>query len=158
MGNVLEYCYTTKKEARVYTVNNKECQSCPMRNQCTSGKKQRRVQHSIYKDEYERLNARIRSFNGKKKRRIRQITTEPLFAEAKENHGLSKFMTRGIQKAKKNSLLIASVQNLKRLMIFGKTKLQVELRNPKSFPVQFKRMFHQDGGRLLFDFTVSCFA
>ena len=59
-------------------------------------------------------------------RRIRQITTEPLFAEAKENHGLSKFMTRGIEKAKKNSILIASIQNLKRLMTFCKRKLPNE--------------------------------
>ena len=135
-GKDLEYRYTTHREAKVYTAKKKECQSCPLRDKCTSGKNQRRIQHSIYIDEYERLDLRIRSYNGKKKRRIRQITTEPLFAEAKENHGLSKFMTRGIQKAKKNSMLIASVQNLKRLINFGKKKLQVEMRKAKNFLVQ----------------------
>jgi transposase len=131
-GNILEYRYTTKRQAKVYAAEKKECKNCPLRNKCTSGKKQRLVQHSIYIDEYERLDSRIKSYNGKKKRRIRQITTEPLFAEAKENHGLSKFMTRGIQKAKKNSMLIASVQNLKRLINFGKKKLQVDMKKVKS--------------------------
>lgn len=126
-GNILKYCYTTKREAKVYAVKEKECLGCPMRDKCTSGKKIRRVQHSIYKAEYDRLFARIRSYSGKKMRRIRQITTEPLFAEAKENHGLSKFMTRGIEKAKKNSILIASIQNLKRLMTFCKRKLPNEM-------------------------------
>jgi len=126
-GNILKYCYTTKREAKVYAVKDKECLGCPMREKCTSGRKIRCVQHSIYKDEYDRLYARIRSYSGKKMRRIRQITTEPLFAEAKGNHGLSKFMTRGIGKAKKNSILIASVQNLKRLMTFSKRKLPNEM-------------------------------
>ena len=31
-------------------------------------------------------------------------------------HGLRKFMTRGIEKAQKRSYIIASVQNLKRLL------------------------------------------
>ena len=126
-GNYLEYRYTTKRQARVYAVKNKECFSCPMREKCTSGKKIRFVQHSIYKDEYDRLAVRIKSYSGKKMRRIRQITTEPLFAEAKQNHGLSKFMTRGLQKAKKNSILIASVQNLKRLIISCNRKLPNEM-------------------------------
>jgi transposase len=126
-GNVLQYCHTTKRQAKVYAVKNKECFSCPMREKCTSGTKIRYVQHSIYKDEYNRLAVRIKSYGGIKMRRIRQITTEPLFAEAKQNHGLSKFMTRGIQKAKKNSILIASIQNLKRLMMFCNRRLSNEM-------------------------------
>ena len=126
-GNILQYCYTTKRQAKTYAVKNKECFSCPIREKCTSSKKIRQVQHSIYKQEYERLFARIKSNDGRRMRRIRQITTEPLFAEAKQNHGLSKFMTKGIQKAKKNSILIASVQNLKRLMKFCKRKLPNEM-------------------------------
>lgn len=57
-------------------------------------------------------------------KRIRPITTEPLSRQSREeNHGLSKFMTRGKEKARKKSLLIASVQNLKRLIRFCKRKL-----------------------------------
>ena len=137
-GNILEYCYTTKKEAKLYAVKEKECHSCPLRQKCTSGKKIRQVQHSIYKEEYDRLFNRIKSYSGKKMRRIRQITTEPLFAEAKENHGLSKFMTRGIGKAKKNSILIASIQNLKRLMKFCKRKLPNEI-----FKIKFLAHIHR---------------
>ena len=47
---------------------------------------------------------------------IRKTVSEGLFAEAKANHTLCKFMTRGIDNAQKKSYLIASVQNLKRLM------------------------------------------
>ena len=39
-------------------------------------------------------------------------------------HGLRKFMTKGIEKAQKRSYMIASVQNLKRLLgqIYGTVK------------------------------------
>jgi len=135
-GNRLEYCYANKKkEARVYSVKKKECFSCPIKDKCSPGKNLRRIQHSVYKEEYDRLFERLSSYKSKRMRRIRQITTEPLFAEAKENHCLSKFMTRGINKARKNSILIASVQNLKRLMKFTKRKLanEVRIKNNNSF-------------------------
>ena len=121
-GQVLSYRYTTKREAKVNSVTKKECLSCPIKNNCSSGQNIRRVQHSVYLAEYERLSARIKTPKGKRMKRLRQINTEPLFAEAKMNHGLSKFMTRGIEKARKNSYAIASVQNLKRLMKLNPSK------------------------------------
>lgn len=60
-------------------------------------------------------------------KRLRQINTEPLFAEAKANHGLLKFMTRGIDKAKKNSIMIATVQNLKRAMKITQRRIPNEM-------------------------------
>jgi len=121
-GQILNYRYTTKREAKVYSVTKKGCSSCPIKNKCTSGQKRRSVQHSIYIAEYERLSVRIKTPKGKRMKRLRQINTEPLFAEAKMNHGLSKFMTRGIEKARKNSYAIASVQNLKRLIKLNPSK------------------------------------
>lgn len=46
----------------------------------------------------------------------RKTGPELLFAEAKKDHGLKKFMTRGLSSAQKNSLMIATVQNIKRLL------------------------------------------
>jgi transposase len=115
-GKGLKYKYTTKKKAKVYCVENKECLSCLLREKCTKGKKLRRIQHSIFIKEYERLSERMKGHNGKQKMRIRKTTTEPLFAEAKSNHGLSKFMTIGLGNSQKKAFCIATVQNLKRLV------------------------------------------
>jgi hypothetical protein len=46
----------------------------------------------------------------------RKTGPELLFAEAKKDHGLRKFMSKGLSSAQKNSLMIATVQNLKRLL------------------------------------------
>jgi hypothetical protein len=48
--------------------------------------------------------------------RKRQVWVEPLFAEAKLWHGLSRFRLRGLPKVNMEALLIAAGQNLKRLL------------------------------------------
>jgi hypothetical protein len=48
--------------------------------------------------------------------RKRQVWVEPLFAEAKEWHGLRRFRLRGLEKVNGKALLIAAGQNLKRLL------------------------------------------
>jgi len=116
MGHQLKYKYITKRKGKVYCVENKECLSCSLKEKCSPGKKLRRLQHSVFIKEYERLSERMSSSKGKQKMRIRKTTTEPLFAKAKMNHGLSKFMTRGIDKSQKKAFCIATVQNLKRLV------------------------------------------
>jgi len=105
----LEYNHTTKKKATVYSVKNKECLSCPIREKCMQGKKVRHVQHSIFREEYQRLSERMHSWSGKQMMKIRKTNTEPLFAEAKTNHGLSKFMTIGLAKSQKKAFVIATV-------------------------------------------------
>ena len=48
--------------------------------------------------------------------RKRQVWVEPLFAEAKDWHGLRRFRLRGLAKVNGEALLIAAGQNLKRLL------------------------------------------
>jgi hypothetical protein len=45
--------------------------------------------------------------------------SEPLFAEAKDWHGMRRFHLRGLEKVNIEALLIASGQNVKRLLTFG---------------------------------------
>lgn len=46
--------------------------------------------------------------------RKRQVWPEPLFAEAKQWHGLRQFRLRGLQRVNMEGLLVAAGQNLKR--------------------------------------------
>jgi len=48
--------------------------------------------------------------------RKRSVWVEPLFGEAKDWHGLRRFRLRGLWKVNVEALLIASGQNLKRLL------------------------------------------
>ncbi len=48
--------------------------------------------------------------------RKRQVWVEPLFAEAKEWHGLGCLRLRGLENANIQGVLVAAGQNLKRLL------------------------------------------
>jgi hypothetical protein len=48
--------------------------------------------------------------------RKRKVWVEPLFAEAKDWHGLRRFRLRGLEKVNGEALCIAAGQNLKRLL------------------------------------------
>lgn len=45
---------------------------------------------------------------------------EPLFAEGKEWHGMSRFRLRRLRKVNAEALLVAAGQNVKRLLEFGR--------------------------------------
>jgi transposase len=112
----LRYFYTKKKkESRVYTSSPVECGNCILKKKCTSTSK-RMIHRSIYQEEVERAEQRMKRSEGKEAMRLRKTGPEPLFGEAKANHGLSKYMNRGISNAQKTSFVIATVQNIKRLL------------------------------------------
>ena len=63
---------------------------------------------------------RVKSYRGtfayEKALRKRRVWLEPLFSEAKDWHGLRTFRLRRLQKVTIEALLIASGQNVKRLV------------------------------------------
>jgi hypothetical protein len=123
MGKELKYHQLREGYAKIYFASKQDCSKCQIKDKCIPKGKKRKIQHTIYNEEYKRLAERSKTWSWKQMLIIRKINTEPLFAEAKANHGLSKFMTRGRDKAQKNSLMIAVVQNLKRIMkVNGKNK------------------------------------
>ena len=63
---------------------------------------------------------RVRGYHAteayKKAMRKRQVWVEPLFAEAKDWHGLRRFRLRGLENVNIEGLLVAAGQNLKRFL------------------------------------------
>jgi hypothetical protein len=74
------------------------------------------VQRSFYVDYLERVRGYHETEAYKKAIRKRQVWIEPLFAEAKEWHGLRRLRLRGLLNANIEGLVIATGQNLKRLL------------------------------------------
>ena len=99
------------------------CRSCTLKERCTKSSR-RQLKVSRYYGALDRLrtDSRTESFRALYRRRAPVI--EGIFAEAKQWHGLRRAWRRGLSKMKVQSLLIAAVLNLKRLMaallaIFG---------------------------------------
>ena len=116
------YTYQKKKQRNRYKAKEEDCSGCRLKQLCCPKGKSRSVSQTIYYKEYERLERRLKTPEARHASVIRKTVSEGLFAEAKMYHRLRKFMTRGIDKAQKRSYMIASVQNLKRLIRYIKGK------------------------------------
>ncbi|WP_317040415.1 transposase [Hymenobacter coccineus] len=56
-----------------------ECKTCPIREQCKGKKaKEKRLHHTPYKAHYERMLARLATRVGRRMRRLRAATAEPV--------------------------------------------------------------------------------
>src|SRR5205085_7322483 len=76
-----------------------------------------RIVHRQFDEEYlDRVRAYHKTAAYQKAIAKRRVWVEPLFGEAKQWHGLVRFRLRGLERVNSESLLIASGQNLKRLL------------------------------------------
>ena len=101
---------------RIYQAPAVACAACSQRKQCTTSPRGRRVSRSLNEDALDRVRGHHATEAYAKAMRKRKVWVEPLFAEAKEWHGLRRFRLRGLAKVNSEALLIAAGQNLKRLL------------------------------------------
>lgn len=110
--------YSTKRTEGVVAYRGEAavCNACPVKAKCTTSDHGRKVQRSFYVDYLEKVRSYHATEAYKKAMRKRQVWVEPLFAEAKEWHGLRRLRLRGLMNANIQGLLIAAGQNLKRFL------------------------------------------
>jgi transposase len=92
------------------------CNCCSMRPQCTDNKTGRQVLRHLEERYVDRVKSYRGTFAYEKALRKRRVWVEPLFGEAKDWHGLRRFRLRRLEKVNIEALLIASGQNVKRLV------------------------------------------
>ncbi len=101
---------------RIYQAPAADCTGCALRERCTSSPRGRRVSRSLDEDALDRVRGHHATEAYAKAMRKRKVWVEPLFAEAKDWHGLRRFRLRGAEKVNIQAQLIAAGQNLKRLL------------------------------------------
>jgi transposase len=92
------------------------CNACPLKAQCTPSDHGRGVHRHFAERYLERVRAYHQTSAYEKAMRKRKVWVEPLFAEAKDWHGLRRFRLRRLWRVNSEALLIAAGQNLKRLL------------------------------------------
>jgi transposase len=104
------------ERVRIYRADAATCKACPVKARCTNGLAGRQVRRSFDENDLERVRGYPETAEYRKARRKRSVWVEPLFAEAKDWHGLRRFRLRRLPKVNGSALLTASGQNLKRLL------------------------------------------
>jgi hypothetical protein len=123
------------------------CNSCALKAKCTSANSGRLLRRSFDERYVERVRAHHETEACKKAMRKRQVWIEPLFAEAKQWHGMERMRLRTLERANCEVLLTASGQNVKRLMEFGgrgpgRPAQVAALRPPTRPPLHLDRQRH----------------
>jgi transposase len=98
----------------VYRATAATCNACPVKPACTASTQGRTLRRSVHADYLERVQGYHATAAYKKAMRKRQVWVEPMFAEAKDWHGLRRFRLRGLANVNIEGLLVAAGQNLKR--------------------------------------------
>ena len=119
-GVVLPFAsFSAAEQLKLYYTDPATCNACPLKARCTTTDQGRRVRRHVDEAYVERVRAYHGTASYERARRKRQVWVEPLFAEAKDWHGLRRFRLRGLAKVNAEALITASGQNLKRLLSRG---------------------------------------
>ncbi|HET7272223.1 MAG TPA: transposase [Rubrobacter sp.] len=102
-----------------YGAKPSSCNECPLKSKCTNSTSGRWVSRSVGEECLERVRAYRHTEAYRKSLRKLAVWVEPLFAEAKEWHRFRRFRLRRLEKVNTEALMIASGQNVKRLLTFG---------------------------------------
>jgi hypothetical protein len=96
---VLRFCkHKYTERVRVYQAPAAACNACLLKAQCTTSAKGRQIKRSFDEAYLDRVRTYHATEAYAKAMRKRQVWVEPLFAEAKLWHGLSRFRLRGLPK------------------------------------------------------------
>jgi transposase len=109
---------------KIYFTTRRDCKGCPYGESCIGKSHEKKVEITYYREEYERVIARIKSRYGRKMKGLRQATVEPVLGTLVNYMGLRKINTRGIQQAQKGMLLAAAAYNLQKLLRFTPKRVQ----------------------------------
>jgi transposase len=90
--------------------------ACPLKSACTASDSGRQVRRSLHAEYLDRVRTYHETAAYEKAMAKRKVWLEPLFGEAKGWHGLERFRLRRLWKVNIEALLIATGQNLKRLL------------------------------------------
>jgi transposase len=101
---------------RIYQAPAAACKTGALREQGTTSPRGRRLSRNLDEAYLDRVRGYHTTEPYAKAMRKRQVWVEPLFAEAKDWHGLRRFRLRGLENVNSEALLIAAGQNLKRLL------------------------------------------
>ncbi len=116
-GHVLRPAYRMERTQETqYRADAAICNACPLKAQCTESQHGRHVHRSFFAEYVERVKGYQQTLAYQKALNKRQVWVEPLFAEGKQWHGMQRFRLRRLWRVNCEALVIASGQNLKRLL------------------------------------------
>jgi len=99
-----------------YSSNKKDCNLCPVRKKCISGKGSFRIVSHYDSPCYGKARGWYDSGYGQIMQKLRHTVIEGVFGQAKTYHGMAKARFRGLKKVEMQFLMTATALNLKKMV------------------------------------------
>jgi hypothetical protein len=106
------------KKVKQYRALKGDCKNCPLKENCTDKRGIKRIEDTVDKPYYDRMLQRVKSKKGRKMKKIRSSTVEPVLGTLLHFRGMKKVYTKGIKLANKHVIMACIAYNLKKLMLF----------------------------------------
>ena len=109
--------FSTDKNCIIYNAKRETCKLCQYFKKCVTSKKSgRQIQLNLNQEYIDWADSCLIKSERKRLMSRRKHKAEGSFADAANNHGFKRMRFRGIEKAKIQNLMIAAIQNLRKLM------------------------------------------
>jgi hypothetical protein len=105
---------------KIYSSKITECAGCPFLQSCAKSGRRKTIEDGIDRYLFDEMQVKMQSRKGKKMRKIRQSTVEPVLGSLINFTGMKRVNTRGLKQANKCMVMAAIAYNLKKLMKFKK--------------------------------------
>lgn len=99
-----------------YYSKKKICDQCPQRIGCVGKRGFKKIEHTIYRKEYDEMIERLKSEEGKRSYALRMQSVEPVFGTLQQHYGLRWINARGKSNAHKIMLMAACALNIKKVV------------------------------------------
>ena len=113
------YTHSYTERFSRYRADPESCNTCPLKAECTPADSGRVLMRSFDEELLERVRAYRQTEPYEKALRKRKVWVEPMFAEAKQWHGMRRFRLRRLWRVNVEALVTAAGQNIKRLLGFS---------------------------------------
>ena len=117
-GESLEFVqFNSGKNAAIYRAKRETCQQCPHFKKCVTSKNTgRQIQRNANQTYVDWADNCITTYERKRLMARRKYKAEGSFADAANNHGFKRSRFRGMKKVQIQNVMIATIQNLRKLM------------------------------------------
>ena len=99
-----------------YYSRQSDCTPCPVKQACVGNRKKQRLAVTAYRNQYQRMQQRLESKQGRKMKKVRMATVEPVFGSLINYYGMKRVNAKGKGAAHKMMLMAASAYNLKKIV------------------------------------------
>lgn len=106
------------KQIKQYWTLKQDCQNCLLKEACTNKRGIKKIEDTVDKPYYERMHQTVHTKKGRRMKKLRSSTVEPVLGTLLQFQGMRKVYTKGIRLADKHVLLACTAYNLKKLLRF----------------------------------------